>query len=222
VPGNYISFFSQGLTSGSPGTYAQDPALVGEWTFDAYSVATPTPTTAPTITPVPTMTPTMLPTATPTTTPTPTMYSIYVGSFSVNGFSGSSPAPYTVPAQSGCFFVVLNQPVGGSIAQYRGRPNAASTPNANDNTETEGFPNLSGTTDYNETNIAYGSVTQFNMSNLSVSKQTGSGTFTLDSGATGTVTIQSASNETFALPAWVRQALAREAKMRARAYAHRR
>ena len=193
IPGNYLSIVSDGQVSGS--TFTGDPAI-SSWEDDAY-VIVPTPS------PTPIMTATPIATATPTTSPVPTttpvMISVYTGSYTVSSFSGSqipeggaTPSAYTVQAQSGCFELALTQPVGGTIGQIR---RLLATPNPSDNSFAFGFPNT-GTANYQTTEIATGSITAFTINNLSVSAQSGSGTFTLDSGATGSVSITQAQSVT--------------------------
>jgi hypothetical protein len=203
VPGNYLSISTYGQLAGNTFTADINAPFANAWEFDSYAVApTPSPTPTTTATPVPTATPTMGPTA----TPTPSMYSIYTGVYTVTAFSGSqvpsggtTPAPFSVAAQTGCFELLLVQPVGGTIGQARPRI-AIATPNPADNSEGFGSPNFSSTTDYTQSELATGAITQLTIGNLSASKQTGSGTFTLDSGASGTVSIQGAETVIFGLP----------------------
>ena len=212
LPGTYVSFITEGLTTGS--TYVEDTGGSNEWSVDSYVAATPAPTGTPTA--VPTATPSGTPTPAPTATPTPLMYSVFYGTATTPTFNAAGT---TVPAQTNCFFFEVAQPVGGTIAQFRGNvPRAAATANPNDNSIGFGEPNI--TQDYTLTNVSSGAITTFSLTNLSLSKQTGSGTFTLDNGTAGSVVIQGAASTVEALPAGVRRAYLHQQAMRSHLIRH--
>jgi hypothetical protein len=160
----------------------------------AYTPATPTPTPTVTQTPVPTAVPTVTPT--PASTPTPVMVTIYVGEYTVSSYSGNAlvGGSYTAAATNGCFFLILEQPVGGSAGQIRyRRPAAASaTPNAFG----DGEPNEPGTEA--ESIVDTGSLTNLTINNLTPTTGSGSLSFTNSASntATGTITITGSETET--------------------------
>jgi hypothetical protein len=117
------------------------------------------------------------------------MVSEYFGEYAVPSFNGNgsiSGLPYTAAATNGCFFLILEQPVGGVIGQASSRqPQAGPTPNAFG----DGEPNESGL--LGEVILDEGPITSLTISNLTPTSGSGSFSFT-DSAAntvSGTITI---------------------------------
>jgi hypothetical protein len=162
LPGVYVTVVELGnFASGFTPTS-------GNWSADAYTAATP----APTFSPIPTLSPTSSPSAGPTATPV--TYDFWSGSFSVPAFTAPSPqpsAPSSVNATSGCFYLVTQ--VGGTSP----------------NTVGIGGP-LFGS-DFNTSLVQYGSITAFSLPGLTTGNGPFSGSFTLDAGVNGNVTINS-------------------------------
>jgi hypothetical protein len=119
------------------------------------------------------------------------MYTIYEGEYTVSSYSGESSfeddEPYTAAATSGCFYLLLEQPVGGSLGQLHFRP--AVNPSATPNAFGDGEPNEPGTEA--ETFLDEGALTSLVINNLTPTTGTGSLSFTNSENntATGTITI---------------------------------
>jgi hypothetical protein len=114
------------------------------------------------------------------------MVTEYFGEYTVTSYNGDGVGGlYTAAATNGCFFLILEQPVGGSIGQHRARPLQAPTPNAFG----DGEPNEPGTEA--ETFLDEGSITSLTINNLTPTTGTGNFSFTnsSDSTATGMITI---------------------------------
>jgi hypothetical protein len=169
--GNFTSIETTGVVTGN--TYTQQSS---EWEVITYSPS-PTPSPGSTATPAPTPTPT----AAPTPTSTPVMLSEYYGEYTVPSFNGNTVGGglYTAAATNGCFFLILEQPVGGVIAQARSRPQASPTPN----TFGDGEPNESGLDA--ETFLVEGSMTSLTINSLTPTS--GSGSFSFTNSAANTV-----------------------------------
>ena len=147
----------------------------GTYLVNLYTNATPTP--------APTATPTAGPTAAPTTTPTPRAYFIYNGTYLAPPFTtiAATGAPsITTNTTNGCFFLITTQD---------GTPLSSGSP---DNGSGLGFPSFA--TSPNSAFYATGAVTA---STINLTTTGGTGTFTLDTGALGTVTLTSRSASTF-------------------------
>jgi hypothetical protein len=183
IPGTALIFVSEG-TMLADGDYVQQ---LGEWAPIPIMAASGSPTATPT--------PTVTPTPSPTPTGSPTVYAyLWYGTFTLNQpFNGQT---------GGCFFVI-------NIAQV-GSPTPSPSPGASPAIDSEfiGVPNVGN----NVTFGSIGTVGYITTVNLSVSRTagTGSGTFTLDNGTTGTMTIYG--SETFAA---AQKRLQQAAKMRA-------
>jgi hypothetical protein len=179
--GIFTSIETTGVASGS--TYTDDGD--GSWEAIQYSPASATPAPTPSASPGPSATPT--PSAAPSPTGTPVMVTEYFGEYTVTAYSGNieGGGNYSAAATNGCFFLLLEQPVGGTIGQSRKRPNPAAAPNAFG----DGEPNEPGTEA--ETFLDEGSITSLTITNLTPTTGTGSFAFTnsADSTATGTITI---------------------------------
>ena len=140
------------------------------------------------------------------------MITIYVGEYSYPAFGGNassnpSAAPYSVAAGTGCFELILEQPVGGTAGQVHSpflkahrplsRPQAR-RPNGDviDDAFGLGEPN-EGENDFAETLLDFGPLTSLTITNLTTS--TGDGTFvfstTTSTAVTGSITITG--SETF-------------------------
>jgi hypothetical protein len=118
------------------------------------------------------------------------MITVYYGEYTVSSYGGNalSGGTYTAAATTGCFFLVLEQPVGGSAGQIRHRYPAAAavaTPNAFG----DGEPNEPGTEA--ETVLDEGSLTSLTINGLTPTSGSGSLSFTntASASATGTITI---------------------------------
>jgi hypothetical protein len=188
--GNFTSIYTTGVVSGN--AYSDNGN--GGWEAIEYSPATPTPTPTVTATPAPTPTPTVSPTPAPT--PTPAMVTIYYGEYTVSSYSGNvaGGGTYTAAATSGCFFMILEQPVGGTAGQIRHRVpsvTAAATPNAFG----DGEPNEPGTEA--ETFLDEGSLTSLTINNLTTTSGSGSLSFTNSAAATATGSITITGSATY-------------------------
>lgn len=182
--GVYTNIYTSGVASGD--TYVEQS---GDWEAINYSGYLATPTPGPSSKPTPTPKPS--PTPVPTPTPTPVMYTEYIGEYTVTSYTGNSAygGTYTTLPTTGCFFMILEQPVGGTIGQIRFRhivtAHAAPTPNAEGN----GLPNEPGT--LNEYIDEYGSLTSLTINSLTTTSGSGTLSFTnsADSTVTGNITI---------------------------------
>jgi len=179
--GIYTSIDSSGVVTGD--TYSDDGT--GEWEAIEYSSPSPTPTPTVTATPAPTAVPTVTPTPAPT--PTPAMVTEYYGEYTVTSYSGNLLAggTYTAAATNGCFFLILEQAVGGDAGQSRLRPQVVPSPDAFG----DGEPNESGLEA--ETFLDEGSLTSLTINNLTPTTGSGSFSFTdsADNTASGAITI---------------------------------
>jgi hypothetical protein len=112
---------------------------------------------------------------------------LYVGEYHVPTFTGEvlSNGGYTALDTTGCFEMILEQPVGGVAGQihYHRLPAAVVSPTPN----AEGFgePNQSG--DFAETELDTGSIETFSITNLTTTS--GTGAFTLSNSIAGTLNI---------------------------------
>jgi hypothetical protein len=119
------------------------------------------------------------------------MVTAYYGEYAVSSYSGNAlgAGTYTASATNGCFFLVLEQPIGGSAGQFRFRRQAAvdATPSAN--AFGDGEPNEPGTEA--ETFLDEGSITSLTINNLTATTGSGSFSFTNSAAntASGTITI---------------------------------
>jgi hypothetical protein len=122
VPGDYLALFTEGNISGS--TYT---ATDGDYEVLYYSVPTPTP--SPTTTPVPTPTP-PTPTPVPTPTSTPLTITLYYGEYVWPKFTGTAfgGSEYLVPADSGCFTMILEHVSTTPNTTGFGEPKPPTTP----------------------------------------------------------------------------------------------
>ncbi len=179
LPGTYTEVITEGNVNGS--VYSQ---VQGSWSAIQYTTsaaATPTPVA--------------IVTATPTPAPSATIvtYKLYAGTYTVPAFSVSPSAAPTgtsagarpfaqsvipVNATTGCAFLIIDAsgPVGiGPSSQPI-------------NTEAIGIPYFGNGTLFTSGNtVASGSLTSFSLTNLAAS--TGSGSFVLDVGVTGTINL---------------------------------
>jgi hypothetical protein len=181
--GTYTSIYTSGVVTGN--TYTEES---GDFETDLYTPATPTPVPTVTSTPGPTAAPTTTPVPSPT--PTPVMVTLYYGEYTAPSYSGNAltGGSYTAAAMTGCFYLVLEQPVGGSAGQSRMRrvtDTATPAPNA----DGFGSPNEPGTEA--ETIVDSGMLSSLSISNLTPSSGSGSFSFTNSAAntATGTITI---------------------------------
>ena len=119
------------------------------------------------------------------------MVTEYFGEYTVTSYSGNilGGGTYTASATHGCFFMILEQPVGGTAGQSRNRRLPAAGPTPTPNAFGDGEPNEPGTEA--ETFLDEGSITSLTITNLTPTTGTGSFAFTnsADSTATGTITI---------------------------------
>lgn len=180
--GIFTSIETTGVASGSTYTDNGD----GAWEAIQYSPASATPAPTPSASPGPSATPT--PSAAPTPTETPVMVTEYFGEYTVTAYNGNieGGGSYSAAAMNGCFFLLLEQPVGSSIGQSRARrPLQGPTPNGFG----DGEPNEPGTEA--ETFLDEGTITSLTINNLTPTTGTGSFAFTdsADNTATGTITI---------------------------------
>lgn len=176
TPGTTLIFISAGRTD-STGNYAQD---FGEWA--PFTVATPS------FTPSPTPTPTVTPTPTPTPTSSPTLIAyIFLGEFTLNqAYNGMT---------NGCMLVIYEPSLGTTApSAYSRRPQgavvASPTPAPNStpvNSEYIGFPNLGPNVVFSGVGTV-GYITTTSLT-LNPTAGTGSGTFTLDNGTSGTISL---------------------------------
>jgi hypothetical protein len=115
------------------------------------------------------------------------MITLYAGEYTVTSYNGNAlgGGTYTAAATTGCFFLILEQPVGGTAGQFHLRPFVAATPNAFG----DGEPNEPGTEA--ETFLDEGSLTSLTITNLTPTTGSGSFSFTnsASSTATGAITI---------------------------------
>jgi hypothetical protein len=122
------------------------------------------------------------------------MVTEYFGEYTVSSYNGDGVGGlYTAAVTNGCFFLILEQPVGGVIGQSRARrPLQAPTPNAFG----DGEPNEPGTEA--ETFLDEGSITSLTITSLTPTTGTGNFSFTnsADNTATGTITITGSSTFT--------------------------
>ncbi len=176
LPGTYLVFVSEGVLD-STGAYSSQ---IGEWA--------PIQFLAPSSSPAATPSPTATPTPSPTPSSSPTIYAyLYTGNFSLSQpFNGM---------QGGCFYAVAfpgrTKPVGSSIARKpltasaSGLASPSSTPSPN--AVVLGAPNVGD----NATIGTVGTVGTITAITVTVNQTagTGSGTFTLDNGSSGTITI---------------------------------
>jgi hypothetical protein len=178
--GDYTSITIDGVVSGNTFT---EPTGDGSWTVYDYTTPTPSPTPTATPPPTPTPVPSISPVPSPTVTQTPVMITEYFGEYSVPTFAGmASSGPYTALATTGCLDALIVQPVGGTLGQIHfERPAITATPNA----FAGGGPNepLGG---FADTYVASGTVLSFTLTNLT--PESGTGTFTLATGASSSVT----------------------------------
>jgi len=206
--GTFTSIDASGTVSGS--TFN---AQSGDWEAIAFVPPTPTPTPTTTASPQPTPIPTVSPV--PTATPTPVMVTEYLGEYTVTSYGGNAAGggTYTAAATNGCFFLILEQPVGGTAGQIRHRLPLV-TPTASPNAFADGEPNESGLEA--ETFLDEGSLTSFTITNLTPISGSGSFSFTnsADATATGTVTITGSESE-IATPDAIRRIEALERARRA-------
>jgi hypothetical protein len=123
------------------------------------------------------------------------MLTLYYGEYAVSSYSGNAlgGGTYTAAATNGCFFLILEQPVGGTAGQFRYRPRVAAAPTPN--AFGDGEPNEPGTEA--ETFLDEGSLTSLTIDNLTPTTGTGSFSFTNSAAATatGTITITGSENE---------------------------
>jgi hypothetical protein len=112
------------------------------------------------------------------------MFTEYIGEYSVPSFAGTpSAGAYTAAATTGCLYLFIEQPVGGTVGQIHfQRPAVSATPNV----VAEGSGDLNDS-DYDSAVLDSGAINSFTITNLTTSS--GSGTFTLSNGVMGTATI---------------------------------
>lgn len=183
IGGTYVAIVGSGTSSNGGTTYVPT-AGQQYWGAYLYTQASPSPT------PAPTVPPTTGPTSSPVPTATPLLVYTYYGTYTVTAVPSPGPtAPaFESTAQTGCFYVEMTAD-GSPI------PNGF-TPT--DNTVAFGNPNFSVPFDtLNAALVVGGKLTSIAIGNLGPT--TGSGTFTLDNGATGTVTLTSRTLGPFAL-----------------------
>jgi hypothetical protein len=199
LPGTYTAITTTGNVAGT--AYTQI-AGGGTWTASTYAVEpspippsispiptetaelevgrvpkkkpTPTPSPTPSPTPTPTPTPTTPPTIGPVPTPSGTDYVAYTGAYILGGFNGSG---YSVSPTTGCLLLLTTQ--SGQPIQPGGGFNASGT----------GTPLFDTFLGVSAVAVASGSITTFTITGLGASS--GNGTFNLDNGVAGSVTIQS-------------------------------
>ena len=172
IPGTYTSLDTNGNVAGS--TYTADTTAINSYLVYSYASAPPTP--------VPTATAVPQPTPAPDPTGTPEKISIYVGEYSVPGFVGVLfPSVYDASATTGCFMLLLQQPGSGTAGQTRHR-DAAGGDNA---LGIGGIANPAYS--YTKTNVDAEALNSLTITNLTPTS--GSGTFALSNGTSGTVTI---------------------------------
>src|SRR5579884_435084 len=192
IPTNALSILTSGNVSGS--TYTMDASSAENlYLVFQYTNATPTPTPTVTPTPHPTATPTVTPTPAPTATPTPEMVTLYYGEYSWAPFSGTGLPPagasYSVPAGSGCFTLIVHQPVGAAFRQSRAASRRPAQAAPADNALGSGTPKLP-TPEPAATILDEGPLTSLTINNLTASSGSGSFTFsTSKQGVTGSITI---------------------------------
>jgi hypothetical protein len=125
------------------------------------------------------------------------MITEYIGEYTVTSYGGNAQdgGTYTAAAMTGCFFMILAQPVGGATGQSLARYEIAASATSSPDAFGDGEPNEPGTE--NEVFLDGGSLTSFTLNGLTASSGTGALSFTNTAGSTATGTITITGSETF-------------------------
>jgi hypothetical protein len=123
------------------------------------------------------------------------MITVYYGEYTVSSYNGNvaGGGGYAAAATSGCFFMELDQPIGGTVGQVRNRLRAAAA-TAAPNAFGDGEPSEPGTEA--ETVLDDGAITSLTINGLTPTMGTGSFSFTDSAAATATGTITITGSET--------------------------
>ncbi len=126
------------------------------------------------------------------------MFTIYTGEYTVPAFGGNNlnGGTYTSQATTGCVFVELAQPVGGTAGQLRKRAVTEPTASPSPNAFAAGEPNETENPPQNFSLVDEGSLTSLTITNLTATSGTGTFTFTNSASTTVTGTLTITGSET--------------------------